>query len=94
LRGDPTYSGWEGCEYSPVRCLYSRFECYPNSVTKVLQTLLRYLNTREAAKAGKSRKYLARMDLNKVAPVFRVPTAMAEGVGRLRVTQMVTTPKT
>src|SRR5258708_34694496 len=30
-----------------MRCLYSRFERYPNCVTKVLQTLLRYLDRRE-----------------------------------------------
>ena len=30
-----------------MRCLYSRFKRYPNSVTKVLQTLLRYLDRRK-----------------------------------------------
>src|SRR5579862_2279797 len=30
-----------------MRCLYSRFEQYPHCVTKVLQTLLRYLDRRE-----------------------------------------------
>src|ERR1041385_3675831 len=31
-----------------MRCLYSRFKRYPNCVTKVLETLLRYLDTRKA----------------------------------------------
>ena len=42
-----------------MRCLYSRFKRYPNSVTKVLQTLLRYLDRRKRPKTGLRPKALS-----------------------------------
>jgi hypothetical protein len=39
-------------DHNLKRCLYTRFKHSPNCVTKVLQTLLRYLDRRERAETG------------------------------------------
>ena len=76
MAGRELYSGAicsviDDCGYNLMRCLYSRFKRYPNSVTKVLQTLLRYLDTRESLKRGNPRKYLTGPELNSVALASR-----------------------
>src|SRR5690349_20296660 len=54
-----------------MRCLYSRFEQYPHRVTKVLQTLLRYLDSGKGQETRNRRKYLVFMGLILVAPASR-----------------------